>query len=172
MHKDEEKQSVEEEVSNPMKENPIDLEKIAQNPSLLPYSHTVGGAVIKPIDKGKVKGKAMMAMREQTDTQMEQIREQIELLAKQAKALKRRIEISEKIYMAELNFEPVYNKNYHLYEKKNGKWQLSMVAPEEWGRTIPFQAHLATVRLMADSTWELQDREDLETDPPEFRYEE
>lgn len=165
MSKSEKNNSEVRDVKDNMKENPISSDKVAENPFLLPYAHTVGGAVIKPVDKGKVKGKAMLAMREQTDTQMDQIREQIELLARQAKALQRRVEISEKIYQAELNFEPVYNKNYHLYEKKDGSWQLSMVAPDEWGRVIPFEAHLATVRLMADSTWELQDREDLDLDP-------
>jgi len=155
------------EVKKDMSDNPINPDKVAENPFLLPYSHSVGGAVIKPIDKGKVKGKAMLAMKEQTDTQMDQIKEQVDLLVKQAKALQRRVEISEKIYMAELNFEPVYNKNYYLYEKSNGKWQLSMVSPDEWGRSLPFKKHLATVRLMADHTWELQDRDDIEEEPAE-----
>ena len=36
--------------------NPIDKDKIAKDPHLLPYAHTVGGAIIKPIDKGRAKG--------------------------------------------------------------------------------------------------------------------
>jgi hypothetical protein len=39
--------------------NPIDGEKIAENPHLLPYAHERGGAAITPMDKGKVKGLAM-----------------------------------------------------------------------------------------------------------------
>lgn len=144
-----------------MKENPIDIDKIAENPGLLPYSSNVGGAVIKPIDKGKVKGRAMTAMEEQTNVQMQQLREQIEVLVTQAKDLKRRAEVSEQIYLAEMNFEPHINHVYHLYERKNGNWILSMVSPEEWGATLPFKSHLATVRLMADHTWELLDREDI-----------
>ena len=35
--------------------NPIDKDKIADAPHLLPYAHSVGSAIIKPIDKGKVK---------------------------------------------------------------------------------------------------------------------
>ncbi len=49
--------------------NPIDKDKIAENPHLLPYAHTVGGAVIKPIDQGRVKGLAVKAMHKQTDMQ-------------------------------------------------------------------------------------------------------
>ena len=44
--------------------NPIDKDKIAENPHLLPYAHTVGGSVIKPIDKGRTKGLALDAMYE------------------------------------------------------------------------------------------------------------
>ena len=57
--------------------NPIDPDKVAENPHLLPYAHTVGSAVIKPIDKGRVKGLAVTAMYEQTEIQLDQIREQI-----------------------------------------------------------------------------------------------
>ena len=44
------------------KVNPIDLDKIAEQPHLLPYAHTLGGAIIRPIDKGRTKGVAMSAM--------------------------------------------------------------------------------------------------------------
>ena len=36
--------------------NPIDKDKVAENPHLLPYSHTVGGVVIRPMDRGRTKG--------------------------------------------------------------------------------------------------------------------
>jgi hypothetical protein len=35
--------------------NPIDKDKVAENPGLLPYAHTAGGAVIRPEDKGKIR---------------------------------------------------------------------------------------------------------------------
>lgn len=135
--------------------NPIDKDKITETPHLLPYAHTVGGAIIKPIDKGRVKGNAMVAMYEQTNIQMDQIREQIELLAQQAREIQNRVELSERIYLAEINFKPVINHVYNLYEKKNGNWVLSMVAPQEWGRRIPFERYIAKVRLMADHTWDV-----------------
>jgi Protein of unknown function (DUF2452) len=138
-----------------MDRNPIDKDKIALNPSTLPYAHSVGGAVIKPIDQGKVKGQSLSAMRQQTHMQMDQIRKQIELLAQQAEAIHKRIEISEKIYDAELRFEPVIGYCYHLYERANGKRFLSMVGPEEWGRSKGFSLYLGSVRLLADHTWDL-----------------
>ena len=53
---DEEKH--EKEAEEPRESNPdsIDPDKVAENPHSLPYAHTVGGAEIKPVDKGKGKG--------------------------------------------------------------------------------------------------------------------
>ena len=80
-----------------MKKNPIDKDKVAENPGLLPYAHTVGGFEIKPIDKGRVKGNALSAMEEQTNVQMTQLYQQMETLVAQAEAIKERVEISQKI---------------------------------------------------------------------------
>ena len=52
--------------------------------SVLPYSASVSGAVIKANEEGIIKHKALTAMEEQTNMQLEQIRKQIELLALQA----------------------------------------------------------------------------------------
>lgn len=136
--------------------NPIDKDKIAEKPHLLPYAHTVGGAVIKPIDKGRVKGLAVSAMYEQTNVQLDQIREQVELLAIQAQKIHKRVEVSERIYQAEINFKPLINHTYHLYENKKGKNVVSMIGPEQWGRSKPY-TFIATVKLLSDHTWEIQE---------------
>jgi len=135
--------------------NPIDKDKVAENPGLLPYAHTAGGAVIRPEDKGRIRGNAMTAMYDQTDRQMEQLRQQMETLVNQAKALQSRMSVSEAIYQAEIPFQPVIHHIYHLYQRKSdGTHLLSMVAPEEWGRKAPYE-HLAAVRLLGDHTWEV-----------------
>lgn len=134
--------------------NPIDPDKIAENPHSLPYAHTVGGAVIKPEDKGKIKGRAMAAMYQQTDMDLGQIKEQIELLARQANDIQQRVHISEEIYEAEMNFEPIIAKIYYLYRRESGKAVVSMVGPAEWGKNPPY-TYVATVRLLADHTWEV-----------------
>jgi hypothetical protein len=134
--------------------NPIDIDKVAENPHSLPYAHTVGGVEIKPVDKGKVKGRAVKAMYKQTDMQLDQIRQQIELLARQARKIQERIAVSEQIYHAEMNFEPLIGFTYHLYERKNGKYVLSMVAPREWGAKPPYH-FIATVELLSDHTWDI-----------------
>jgi hypothetical protein len=134
--------------------NPIDADKITEMPSILPYAHHRGSAVIEPVDRGKIKGRAMAAMYEQTDLHLDQIRQQIELLARQAQAIHDRVQISEQIYGAEMGFEPVVGKQYHLYLRKNGRHVLSLVAPQEWGRKAPYE-FVASVKLLGDHTWEI-----------------
>jgi|JI81BgreenRNA_FD_contig_51_1259120_length_683_multi_2_in_0_out_0_1 hypothetical protein len=137
----------------------IDLEKMkektAENPSLLPYAHTVGGAVIKPEDEGKIKGRAIQAMQEQTTSQMKQLYEQMQTLAKQAQEINRRIEVSNRIYVAQMRFEPIIGRIYYLYEKHDGTDTLSLIAPNEWGRAKKFAKHIASAKLLADHTWEV-----------------
>ncbi len=138
--------------------NPIDERKITHTPSTLPYAHTSGSAVIKPIDKGRVKGVAVEAMRQQTNMQLEQIRRQMELLAEQARRIQRRIEVSEMIYAADLGFRPVMGQTYYLYERPDGSHALSMIASDEWGRKgSPFKSYIAAATLLADHTWDIQD---------------
>lgn len=137
----------------------IDLERLRDKttdaPGLLPYAHTIGGVAIKPEDRGKIRGKSMSAMYQQTDRQMKQLHDQMQTLLEQAKSLKERVGISERIYEAEMRFDPIIGHDYYLYQKKDGIDVLSMVAPFEWGRKFPFEACLARVTLLSDHTWEV-----------------
>lgn len=138
--------------------NPIDKDKITENPHSLPYAHTSGSALIKPEDQGKLKSRALSAMDHQTDMQMDQIYEQIEVLAAQAKKIQARKEISEKIYLAEIRFDPLINHVYHLYKKENSSYLLSLIAPDQWGRSKKSFVFIATVRLLADHTWDILEK--------------
>lgn len=139
--------------------NSIDLEKMREkvtaNPGLLPYAHTVGGAVIKPEDEGSIKANALEAMRQQTGSQMGQLYEQMQTLAKQAKEIQERIWVSERIYQAEMRFNPLIGRIYYLYEREGQKDTLSLVAPHEWGRSKKYTKYIAKVHLLADHTWEV-----------------
>lgn len=140
--------------------NPINKDKVAENPGLLPYAHTAGGAVIRPEDMGKTKGRSITAMRQQTDRQMNQLYEQMEVLARQAKLIAQRKEISERIYDAAMGFEPIINETYYMYEKDTGKDLLSLVAPNEWGRSFKYSRFLAKCLLLADHTWDVEFNEE------------
>jgi hypothetical protein len=135
--------------------NPIDPDKITETPSILEYAHHVGSAIIKPEDKGKIKGRSLSAMYEQTDQQLLQIREQITLLAKQVQAIELRKSMSEKIYEAKLSFQPIIGNTYHLYRKEDGQYQVSMLSDAEWGRSKPKWEYLSAIKLLGDHTWEI-----------------
>ncbi|MBU3661154.1 MAG: DUF2452 domain-containing protein [Flavobacteriales bacterium] len=144
--------------------NPIDPDKITENPHSLEYAHHAGSALIKPEDQGKLKGRALEAMDHQTDMQLNQIYEQMQLLAEQAKKLNARKQVSEFIYQAEMRFEPFINHTYHLYQRDNKTYVLSLVGPNQWGRTKQKFEFIATVKLLADHTW------DILAQNPEFQF--
>jgi len=133
-------------------------EKVTESPGVLPYAHNSGSAIIKPEDKGKIKGRAVTAMHQQTEKQMLQLYEQMQTLAAQANAIKTRVHISERIYLADMPFDPIIGETYYLYQKSNEKDVLSLVAPEEWGRSKSFEKYLAKVHMLADHTWEVLEK--------------
>lgn len=134
--------------------NPIDDDHITETPNILTYGHHRGSSPIVPTKEGDIKSKALSAMEHQTDIQLVQIKEQMELLAQQAKKIQQRIDVSEQIYSARVRFEPLINHIYHLYNNE-GESILVMVGPDDWGRKgCPYE-YLATVRLLADHTWDI-----------------
>jgi Protein of unknown function (DUF2452) len=131
-----------------------DVEIYHKQMSVLPYASSVGGAVIRKTEEGIIRHQALSAMDEQTNMQLNQIRQQVELLAAQAKEIQRRKELSFMIYDSKLSFVPVIGHTYHLYEQANGTSLLSMIGPNEWGRKgSPYASHISTVKMLADHTW-------------------
>jgi hypothetical protein len=121
--------------------------------SVLPYSASVSGAVAKPTEEGVIRHKALTAMEEQTNMQLDQIRKQIELLALQAQEIHKRKELSMVIYGAKLSFKPEIGQVYYLYEKENAAHMISLISPKEWGPAMPYKRFVAAVQLLADHTW-------------------
>lgn len=121
--------------------------------SVLPYAASVAGAVVKPTEEGVVRHKALTAMEEQTNMQLEQIRKQIELLALQAQEIHKRKELSLLIYHAKLSFKPEIGQTYYLYRKADGGHIISLISPQEWGPSLPYNKFIAKVKLLADHTW-------------------
>ena len=132
------------------KKFPYSMEQL----SVLPYASSAGSVAIRPTKEGVIKHKALSAMEDQTNMQLNQIKEQIELLARQAQEIRKRKELSMMIYEAKITFKPQIGQVYHVYEKQDGSHVLSMVAPHEWGGGAgPFAQFIATVKLLADHTW-------------------
>jgi hypothetical protein len=122
--------------------------------SVMPYSTSVSGAVIKATEEGVIRHKALTAMEEQTNMQLNQIRKQIELLAIQAQEIQMRKELSMIIYNAKLSFVPVIGHIYYLYQKADDTHTLSLISSKEYGGGAgPYKKFIAPVKLLADHTW-------------------
>lgn len=121
--------------------------------SVMPYSASVSGALVKPNEEGVIRHKALTAMEEQTNMQLDQIRKQIELLAMQAQEIHKRKELSMLIYNAKLSFKPEIGQIYYLYEKADASHMISLISPKEWGASMPYKKFVAAVQLLADHTW-------------------
>jgi hypothetical protein len=121
--------------------------------NVLPYSASVSGVAIKATKEGVIRHKALTAMEEQTNMQLDQIRKQVELLALQAQEIYKRKELSMLIYGAKLSFKPEIGQVYYLYEKGDASHVISLIAPKEWGPSMPYARFVAAVQLLADHTW-------------------
>jgi len=121
--------------------------------SVMPYSTSVSGALVKPTEEGVIRHKALTAMEEQTNMQLDQIRKQIELLALQAQEIHKRKELSMLIYQAKLSFKPEIGQVYYLYQKQDNSHMISLISPREWGPAMPYKNFVAAVQLLADHTW-------------------
>ena len=135
--------------------NPIDPDKIAEDANLLPYGSSVSAPAFKAVETLKNKSLDVNAMEIQTDMQLDQIKQQIELLASQANKIQARKDLSAHIYNADMGFKPEINHNYFLYRRNDGSTVLSMIAPSEW-RKCPYE-FMNKVLLLADHTWDIID---------------
>ena len=68
------------------------------------------------------------------------------------------------IYQAAVGFEPIIGQVYHLDERSDESWLLSLVAPDEWGRSMPYSAFVASVCLLADHTWQIIKKGSIDED--------
>lgn len=135
--------------------DPLKKDALYQGPDKFsPIPLSVSSPKINPVDKRLVKANAFETMQHQANQQIMMLKKQADLLMEQARQIEDRLIISQRIYEADLNFEPVIGTIYHVYEK-NGKTVLSLVAPHEWGRSQPYEKHVCSARLLADKSWEL-----------------
>ena len=135
--------------------NPVDPDKIAEDANLLPYGSSVSAPAFKAVETLKNKSLDVNAMEMQTDMQLDQIKQQIELLASQANKIQARKDLSAHIYNADMGFKPEIKHNYFLYRRNDGSTVLSMIAPSEW-RKCPYE-FMNEVLLLADHTWDVID---------------
>lgn len=139
----------------------IDLDRmkslVSEAPSTTEYAVEKGGVAFAPTQEGAIKSRAFKVMDEQIGMQMDNIMEQIQVLARQAEDLKDRRHLSEMIYRAKMSFEPLVGDSYYLYDTPKGK-VLSLLSPDDFGAKKMAEkgySFYAKAKLLADCTWEI-----------------
>ena len=122
--------------------------------SLAPISLSIGSPLIKPEDKNQIKATAVLAMNHYAEQEIKMLKKQADLIIQQVREIENRLVVSEKIYQSDMRFTPVIGQIYHLYEKED-HYKLSLIGPDEWGRTKSIGKYVASVKLLGDHSWDL-----------------
>lgn len=122
-------------------DNVVYSEAKGYNASLLPYSTSVGGPVIKIDDLVSWKSRGITNVNKEFENKFQELKLQYENLIKE-------FEWNEIVYNSKFSFEPVVGELYHLYVGNDGLSFLSLVAPNEWNKE-----HIGTFKLNSDKKW-------------------
>jgi hypothetical protein len=122
--------------------------------SLAPIPLSIGSPLIKPEDKNQIKATAVLAMNHYAEQEIKMLKKQADLIIQQVREIENRLVVSEKIYQSDMRFTPVIGQIYHLYEKED-HYKLSLIGPDEWGRTKSIGKYVASVKLLGDHSWDL-----------------
>ena len=73
-----------------------------------------------------------------------------EEISNQYESLMKDIQINERLYKSNHNFEPVTGEIYNLYKKESGEEFISIISPEEWKSKFEF---IGKFQLTSDGRW-------------------
>ena len=122
-------------------------DNVAPNPHSLPYASDLGAPVIKPDHSlGGWKVGAVHRANKHYNERFNKLKTELQNLYSEFKW-------NEIIFNAEMRFKPVIGKEYHLYQKENGSFYLTLFAPyEKIGGDVGYQGKF---RLNYDNRWEM-----------------
>jgi hypothetical protein len=113
------------------------------NASVLPYATNVGGPVIKLEDIDQFKERGVTKVQKIFNSKYEELIQGYNKLVEE-------VRLNELVYNSKISFEPVIGEIYHLYNRHNGEYFLSLIQPSEWT-----MKHVVSVRLNSEHKWEL-----------------
>jgi hypothetical protein len=117
------------------------------NARSLPYASDLGAPVIKPDHSlGGWKIGAVHTANKHYEERFNKLKKEFEDLAEDYKW-------NEIIFNAEIRFKPVIGKEYYLYQKKNGKFYLTLFSPLE--KSSRYEGYQGKFRLNYDNRWEI-----------------
>jgi hypothetical protein len=111
--------------------------------SKLPYGSSVGSPVIKADDIEGWRVSGVIKANKHFESRFDRIRREYAELVED-------VRVSEMVYSAAYNFEPLVGSSYFLYMDDNGNPFLSLINPKEWKS----KEFIGEFRLNDNNSWE------------------
>jgi hypothetical protein len=103
-----------------------------------PYPTTVGSQPFAPL---VINREGVHHANKHFSSRLEEIKQEWEKLREE-------FEITEAIYRAEYQFQPLTAETYHLYRREDQSTFLSLIPPQSWKQT-----YVCSVQLLTNGTW-------------------
>jgi hypothetical protein len=125
------------------------------NRNITPYATESSGPKFDLVPVEKQKDLMINHARMYAQQEYDRIMELVSVLQKQANDIKRRLDVTDMVYLAEYHFQVVLGKSYWLVENlKKQKIILTPTGPNDWNTGAPEDYNYITkVKYMGDHTW-------------------
>jgi hypothetical protein len=126
------------------------------NRNISEYPTEAGGPKFDLVPVTKQKDIMLNNARHFAQQEYDRIIEVVNVLQKQADAIKRRLEVTDAVHSAEYQFQlSVGNCYWLVWNKRKEKMLLVILGPDEWSTGVPNDYEYVTkVKFLGDHTWE------------------
>ena len=125
------------------------------NRNVTPYATESSGPNFDLIPVEKQKDLMINHARMYAQQEYDRIMELVAVLEKQARSIKRRLEVTDAVHAAVYQFQPVMGHAYWLaWDTRKNQTILAHHGPDEWstGKPVDYE-YLTRVKYMGDHTW-------------------
>ena len=125
------------------------------NRNVSEYPTEAGGVKFDLVPVTKQKDLMINHARMYAQQEYDRIMELVSVLENQARAIKRRLEITDSVHAAVYQFQPVMGNHYWLvWDKRKQHTLLTLHGPDDWSTGVPEDyEYQAQVKYMGDHTW-------------------
>ena len=125
------------------------------NRNVTPYATEAGGPKFEMVPVEKQKDLMINHARMYAQQEYDRIMELVAVLEKQARQIKRRLEITDAVHGAVYAFQPVMGNPYWIaWDERKQHTLLTQHGPQDWSTGPPVDYnYLARVKYMGDHTW-------------------
>lgn len=125
------------------------------NRNVTPYPTEVGSPNFSLVPVTEQKDVMINVARMHAEQEYNRIMSLVEVLSKQAKNIRRRLELTDMVHKAEYKFKPINGNIYWLvYETNKNRTILTQTGPSDWCTGIPkYYEYLIRIKWLGDYTW-------------------